>query len=290
MSRNHQGPFFSRAAQRFLLRCKCLRAFLCLHPRKNMSPAIRASHNPRSPIKHVIVIIGENRSFDHVFATYKPRRRPTVDNLLSKGIINDGRHARPQLLACSSVLGGRHFGRRISGEPAGESHFYAALPPPLAGGPTIPFVSSLAEAKAVENGLPDDTYYTYLTTGGTGLTAGTPDTRIPNVMNLPPGPFQITPGIPYDAYAASPVHRYYQMWQQLDCSAATPTAGNPSGCKADLFPWVETTIGAGSNGNSAADRLLRTRVHERGFDRDGLLQRAAGRRALSEVSRGPLCA
>ena len=25
-----------------------------------------------TPIKHVIVIIGENRSFDHVFATYNP--------------------------------------------------------------------------------------------------------------------------------------------------------------------------------------------------------------------------
>src|SRR5580698_5704833 len=27
-----------------------------------------------TPIKHVIVIIGENRSFDHVFATYVPQR------------------------------------------------------------------------------------------------------------------------------------------------------------------------------------------------------------------------
>jgi phospholipase C len=26
-----------------------------------------------TPIKHVIVIIGENRSFDHVFATYVPQ-------------------------------------------------------------------------------------------------------------------------------------------------------------------------------------------------------------------------
>ena len=40
-----------------------------------------------SPIKHVIVIIGENRSFDHVFATYKPKNGETVWNLLSKGII-----------------------------------------------------------------------------------------------------------------------------------------------------------------------------------------------------------
>src|SRR5580704_7062869 len=43
---------------------------------------------PRTPIKHVIVIIGENRSFDHVFATYQPKRGESVWNLLSEGIIN----------------------------------------------------------------------------------------------------------------------------------------------------------------------------------------------------------
>src|SRR3984957_4206510 len=45
-------------------------------------------NEPRTPIKHVIVIIGENRSFDLVPATYVPSRHgETVDNLLSKGII-----------------------------------------------------------------------------------------------------------------------------------------------------------------------------------------------------------
>ena len=38
--------------------------------------------------RHVIIIIGENRSFDHVYATYKPRKGERIDNLLSKGIIN----------------------------------------------------------------------------------------------------------------------------------------------------------------------------------------------------------
>ena len=41
-----------------------------------------------SPIKHVIVLIGENRTFDHVFATYVPKSHDSVSNLLSKGIIN----------------------------------------------------------------------------------------------------------------------------------------------------------------------------------------------------------
>src|SRR5215467_2614879 len=42
----------------------------------------------RTPIKHVIVLIGENRTFDHVFATYVPKSRDSVKNLLSEGIIN----------------------------------------------------------------------------------------------------------------------------------------------------------------------------------------------------------
>src|SRR6185312_3469445 len=46
------------------------------------------SDNTTTPIKHVIVIIGENRSFDHVFATYQPKRGQSVWNLLSEGIIN----------------------------------------------------------------------------------------------------------------------------------------------------------------------------------------------------------
>ena len=41
----------------------------------------------RTPIKHVIVLIGENRTFDHVFATYVPKSGDSVSNLLSKGII-----------------------------------------------------------------------------------------------------------------------------------------------------------------------------------------------------------
>src|SRR5438270_13567413 len=45
-----------------------------------------------TPIKHVLVLIGENRTFDHVFATYEPRRGQTASNPLAKGIIHaDGR-------------------------------------------------------------------------------------------------------------------------------------------------------------------------------------------------------
>ena len=54
--------------------------------------------------------------------------------------------------------------------------------------------------------------------------------------------------MPYDAYTNSPVHRFFQMWQQTDCNVDYATKDNPSGCLNDLFPWVETTVGAGSNG------------------------------------------
>ena len=44
------------------------------------------------------------------------------------------------------------------------------------------------------------------------------------------------------------MHRFYQMWQQLDC-APKVSRQNPSGCQADLFPWVEQTVSSGANGN-----------------------------------------
>ncbi len=58
-----------------------------------VSPPVAAanqhrSHQTRTPIKHVIVIIGENRTFDHVYATYKPRHGQFISNLVSKGIVN----------------------------------------------------------------------------------------------------------------------------------------------------------------------------------------------------------
>src|SRR5215470_1620838 len=43
-----------------------------------------------SPIRHLIILLGENRTFDHVFGVYKPRRHgETVSNLLSKGIVKE---------------------------------------------------------------------------------------------------------------------------------------------------------------------------------------------------------
>jgi phospholipase C len=216
-------------------------------------------NSTQSPVKHVIVIIGENRTFDHVFATYTPVAGQKVDNLLSKGIINADGSPGPnfgtavQYSAVDSNPAGTSppladpLPAGWSNSP-GQKTPYSVLPPPGIGGPTTPFIPSVAIAGQVENGL-EDSDLVLLTTGGTGVTGShIPDPRIPLVNSLLPGPFQLTPSVPYDAYAASPVHRFYEAWQQLDCNVLYATASNPSGCLNDLFSWVETSMGAGNNG------------------------------------------
>jgi phospholipase C len=216
-------------------------------------------NNTQSPVKHVIVIIGENRTFDHVFATYQPKGAQRVDNLLSKGIINADGTPGPNF-ARSTQYTAIDSNPPASAAPLadpspagwqlspGDKSVYSVLPPPAVGGPSSPFFTSLAVAGAVETGI-ETADLPLLLTGGTGITgSNVPDTRIPGFNELPPGPFQLTPGVAYDAYAASPVHRFYEAWQQLDCNVLYATQANPSGCLADLYPWVETTEGAGTNG------------------------------------------
>ena len=212
-------------------------------------------NNTTSPIKHVIVIIGENRSFDHVFATYKAPPGETVFNLLSEGIVKaDGTPGT------NFAKGAQNAATDLASDafllsPPPLSFNGGVLPAPLNGGPVSSYVpnDSLILAQESENGLPAN-YYGYLVTGGSGLSGKVPDTRITNVNALPAGPFQLTNGdtLVYNSYAASPVHRFYQMWQQLDCNIANATPDNPSGCDAKLFPWVETTVGAGTNGLAQA--------------------------------------
>jgi phospholipase C len=204
-----------------------------------------------TPIKHVIVIIGENRTFDHLFATYQPvNNGETVLNLLSEGVVKADGTPGPNY---SSMTQYQALDTTVYQLSPPKTSAYPTLPAPFAGGGPPPF-STVPEALTYEYGLPLD-YYKYLTTGAVPeYLSGKPDMRIyydgKDVNNLPPGPYQLTnsksgnptgPVLTYDDYAESPVHRFYQMWQQLDCTAA-------AGCLNDLFPWVEATVGAGSNG------------------------------------------
>ncbi|HEX7836392.1 MAG TPA: alkaline phosphatase family protein [Kofleriaceae bacterium] len=161
----------------------------------------RAAHRQaRTPIQHAIIVVGENHSFDNLFGTYQPRRGQHIDNLLSKGIVNaDGSPGRNFARAQQRI--GSATGR-YRAETA-STGAYATLPQPF-------------------------------TSGGIGLPDGVPDTRFP--ADLPNGPFQISKYVPYAAYTGDPVHRFFQMWQDVD------------GGRMDKFAWVEQTIGTGSDG------------------------------------------
>ena len=220
-----------------------------------------------TPIKHAIIIIGENRSFDHIFATYMPKAGETVWNLFSEGIVKaDGSPSANYSKFPQSSANNFH-----SYQLAPPSTPYTTLPPALAGGPSAPYgcqllninktdcntPANVAAVKMFENGLAPD-YYQFLLTGGNPH-GSNPDPRIwydgQGASSLPGGVYQLTntthsPFLPYDSYAAGPVHRLFQMWQELDCSIKTVTTKNPSGCLNDLFAWIENTVGIGSNGAS----------------------------------------
>ena len=195
-----------------------------------------------TPIKHVIIIVGENRSFDHLFATYEPKNRnEKVLNLLSERIINEDGTPGPnfakahQFQIVAPPNGGKFF---MSADNA-QKQLYSVLPAPDLNG-----VGKAPNASIVDPGLATGDEF-LLGTGGTGLTVTLgPDVRIANVNNLPPGPFQVTgPEMPFDAYAGDTVHQYFQMVQQVDCAidAEHVSKGNPTGCLHDLQSAIDTT-------------------------------------------------
>ena len=158
--------FASTVAQgaRFSLATLALLQFSVLGPLAGSAQAQeqKAAATAQSPIKHVIVIVGENRSFDHIFATYKPKEGESVDNLLSKEIINpDGTPGKNFALATqysADITGSTTF--QLS--PATKKKPYSKLPAPLNGGPTNVCTDNLmctmADATSSENGL-DPNYY-----------------------------------------------------------------------------------------------------------------------------------
>ncbi|HEY2445193.1 MAG TPA: alkaline phosphatase family protein [Rhizomicrobium sp.] len=218
---------------------------------KVKTPRGKNDDNTTTPIKHVIIIVGENRSFDHLYATYVSPSGDSVRNLLSEGIVNADGTPGPNFPKARQKQASDTTTYSVGPTIAGPYH---KLPPPnLAFTPEYtsyagaPWVNTKVAAEYDYGLLPKQ--LDAVTGGASGLPQKTIDTRIANVDKLPSGPFQLSPGIGSGDYADSPVHRFYQMFQQLDCSVSYATKANPSGCQADLFPWVEVTIGAGSNGN-----------------------------------------
>jgi phospholipase C len=225
-------------------------------PARAADPDIAVDSIPTAtPIKHVIIIVGENRSFDHLFATYVPtKKNEKILNLLSEGIINaDGSPGRNfaqanQYKIVSAPNGGKFF----SSADLAHKQLYATLPAPdLNGvGPVSPYTSVLS-IPGGDPGLPPSAQFLF-GTGGTGLSATLgPDIRITNVNNLPPGPFPMTgPTMPFDAFTGDTIHQYFQMVQQVDCAIDVEhvSKNNPTGCLHDLQSAVTTTYSTPPSG------------------------------------------
>src|SRR3984957_4847323 len=126
-------------------------------------PASRRA--PKTPIENLIVIVGENQTFDGLFATYVPKTGSTVRNLLSEGIIDGDGNAGPYFALATQ-------------RKAVPQAVYMLDPPRATAYATLPSPRLI--------GVQDQKFHD----AGTGV-----DTRFPN--NLPDGPFQITRYVPY---------------------------------------------------------------------------------------------
>jgi phospholipase C len=200
-----------------------------------------------TPIKHVIIIVGENRSFDHLFATYVPRsKNERVLNLLSEGIVNGDGSQGPNFVKAHQfqIVAPPNGGKFYNSADMAQKQLYITLPPPDLNGVGVPPSVGILSIPGGDPGLPAADQFLF-GTGGTGLgvTLG-PDVRITNVTDLPPGPFQLTgPLMPFDAYTGDTIHQYFQMVQQVDCAidAEHVSKDNPTGCLHDLQSAVTTT-------------------------------------------------
>ncbi len=205
-----------------------------------------------SPIKHVIVLIGENRGLDHTFGVYKPKGKgETISNLLSKGIVNEDGTPGP------------NFAQAQQFSVAGQPSYYI-------GAPAIaksPYSADQRDAAAQHQRHPggaerhrrsvqDDRRserreghgsgdLDILTTGATGLPAGV--ARHPRSRRRQPDRTVPAAGSAASATTTTPVTpRTASTRTGSRRIAASPTRrrANNSGCLNDLFPFVMATYSA----------------------------------------------
>jgi acid phosphatase len=172
---------------------------------------VRPAHAPRTPIEHLIVVVGENVTFDTLFGAYLPPKHESVRNLLSERIINADGTPGPNYVKAvqfdSMNLHGRYTVDPIAVTP------YLRLAQPTLIGVFNP------QTLQPFGPIPDPRFAT---------------------LDLN-GPFQITKFVKYGDPASfatgDPVHRFFQMWQQT------------GGANRDLhsYEWVATTTGQGAD-------------------------------------------
>jgi phospholipase C len=204
-------------------------AALLAGPAGAAAPSGAADDNTATPIKHVVTIIGENHTFDNVFGTYQPPAGQHVDNLLSEGIVN------------ASGAGGPNASKAQQSQ-ATNTASYQVDPTTTTPYNTLPQPSTTSTSKAC-----------------TGQGPNVNDARFPS--NLANVPYQITKYVPYfddhgqynqfgtcefnGAVVGDPLHRFYQMYQEVSGDQEHPAGTN------DLWTWVHQTAGD-SNGDPPA--------------------------------------
>ncbi|KAF2990114.1 phosphoesterase [Methylocystis sp. MJC1] len=271
----HFRKFKNRLKEQSVVTAAILSLVCCQTASAEVAPGgARSNDNlTKSPIKHVVVIIGENRTFDHVFATYVPKAGQAIDNLLSKGIVTiDGapgphyslstqyRATDTTQYSIAPAKLGPYDQTTHQMQPAGTSYAFKAPYGKADGGwqqaawdgpgPLNSTDYRLPDLAKIEYALPAE-YLNLMYTGATGVDPGSPDIRIKDNANLPNGAYPLVDKNGkslYDTFAGSPVHRFFQMWQQFDCDQSHISANAPVGCLNDLFSWVEQSVAAGSNG------------------------------------------
>ncbi|WOJ90844.1 alkaline phosphatase family protein [Methylocapsa polymorpha] len=218
-----------------------------------------ANVKTKSPIKHVIILIGENRGFDHTFGVYKPKGKgQTISNILSKGIVTASGAPGPNYSLAQQYSVAAQTSFYIGADKKNKTPYNSSsnlMPQPNTNG--TPSAQSTTGAPfttvaiaSIETDVEKDDL-ALLTTGATGLATGVLDTRVPGAGTLA-GPFQLLgPNLSDDDYTGDMTHRFYQAFQQQDCNLSYATKANPSGCLNDLFPFVMATYSASnkSQGN-----------------------------------------
>ncbi len=214
-----------------------------------------ASVKTTSPIKHVIILIGENRGLDHTFGVYTPKGKgQTISNILSKGIVKKSGKPGANYSLAQQYSVTPQSAYYIGAKPKDKIPYGSANPMPqpntngtpsaqsATGAPFVNVAAARVEADIKQDDL------VLLTTGASGLPSGALDTRIPGAGTLT-GPFVLLgPNVSDDDYTGDMTHRFYTAWQQQDCKLSLATKENPSGCLNDLFPFVMSTY---SNSNKS---------------------------------------
>jgi phospholipase C len=121
----------------------------------------------KTPIKHLVVVVGENVTFDTLYGVYKPPEGQNIKNLLSEGIVD------------ANGSPGFNYAKALQRQPNVLANQYRITP-------------SLGDAYAalaqpLEVGIFDVDSFRFK--------SATTDHRFP--ANLPNGPFQITRYVPY---------------------------------------------------------------------------------------------